>query len=86
MEKFKKCLPDIIAVVAFALIAFAYFFPADIEGRILYQRSYLLFTLFSKHHLGRGIEIKILHKNVYFCDLMTSTKPPRGCVAICLGI
>ena len=39
MEKFKKCLPDIIAVVAFALIAFAYFFPADIEGRILYQHD-----------------------------------------------
>ncbi len=39
MEKFKKILPDIIAVVAFALIAFAYFFPADIEGRILYQHD-----------------------------------------------
>ena len=39
MEKFKKILPDLIAVVAFALIAFAYFFPADIEGRILYQHD-----------------------------------------------
>ena len=39
MEKFKKILPDIIAVVAFAVIAFAYFFPADIEGRILYQHD-----------------------------------------------
>ena len=39
MEKFKHCLPDIIAVVVFALIAFAYFLPADIEGRILYQHD-----------------------------------------------
>ncbi len=39
METFKKCLPDLIAVVLFAVIAFAYFFPADIEGRILYQHD-----------------------------------------------
>ena len=39
MEKFKHCLPDIIAVVVFVLIAFAYFLPADIEGRILYQHD-----------------------------------------------
>ena len=35
MEKIKKLLPDIIAIVAFVAIAFAYFLPADIEGRIL---------------------------------------------------
>ena len=39
MEKFKKILPDLLAVVAFVCIAFAYFFPADIEGRILYQHD-----------------------------------------------
>ncbi len=39
MKTLKKCLPDIIAVVVFVLIAFAYFFPADIEGRILYQHD-----------------------------------------------
>ena len=39
MEKFKQCLPDIIAVVVFVLIAFVYFLPADIEGRILYQHD-----------------------------------------------
>ncbi|MBO4607831.1 MAG: YfhO family protein [Prevotella sp.] len=39
MEKLKKCLPDILAVVLFAVIAFAYFFPADFEGRILYQHD-----------------------------------------------
>ena len=35
----KKILPDLIAVLAFALISFAYFFPADIEGRILFQHD-----------------------------------------------
>ena len=35
----KKILPDLIAMVAFALISFAYFFPADIEGRILFQHD-----------------------------------------------
>ena len=39
MEKLRKCLPDLIAVIVFALISFAYFFPADIEGRILYQHD-----------------------------------------------
>ena len=35
----KKILPDVIAIVAFALLSFAYFFPADIEGRILFQHD-----------------------------------------------
>ena len=39
MKTFKKCLPDLIAVALFVVIAFAYFFPADIEGRILYQHD-----------------------------------------------
>ena len=39
METLKKCLPDILAVVLFALISVAYFFPADIEGKILYRHD-----------------------------------------------
>ena len=39
MEKLKKYLPDVLAVVLFAVIAFAYFMPADLEGRILYQHD-----------------------------------------------
>lgn len=35
----KKTLPDLIAILAFILISFAYFFPADIEGRILFQHD-----------------------------------------------
>ena len=37
--KFNKLLPDLIAIVAFVLLSFAYFFPADIEGRILFQHD-----------------------------------------------
>ena len=39
MTLLKKCLPDILAVLLFAVLAFAYFFPADIEGRILYRHD-----------------------------------------------
>lgn len=39
METCKKWLPDVLAVVLFALISFAYFFPADIEGKILYRHD-----------------------------------------------
>lgn len=39
METLKKCLPDILAVLLFAAISFAYFMPATLEGRILYQHD-----------------------------------------------
>ena len=39
METLKRWLPDVVAVVLFVVLAFAYFFPADIEGRILYRHD-----------------------------------------------
>ena len=39
MKSLKQWLPDVLAVVLFAVISFAYFFPADIEGRILYRHD-----------------------------------------------
>lgn len=38
-EIFKKILPDLIVVIIFAAISFAYFFPAITEGRILFQHD-----------------------------------------------
>ena len=35
----KRLLPDILVIVAFALLSFVYFFPADTEGRILFQHD-----------------------------------------------
>ena len=37
MKTFKQWLPDVLAIIFFAVISFAYFFPADIEGRILFR-------------------------------------------------
>lgn len=39
MKTLKQWLPDVLAVVIFALLSFAYFFPADIEGRILFRHD-----------------------------------------------
>ena len=39
VQSLKKCLPDVLAVLLFVVLAFAYFFPADIEGRILYRHD-----------------------------------------------
>ena len=39
MNTLKRWLPDVVVVVLFALVSFAYFFPADIEGRILYRHD-----------------------------------------------
>lgn len=35
----KRCLPDVLCILLFVAIAFAYFMPADMEGRILYQHD-----------------------------------------------
>lgn len=40
MNIWKKCLPDVLAVLLFAVLAMAYFFPSDIDGRILYQHDH----------------------------------------------
>ena len=39
MNVLKKCLPDVLAVLLFVVLAFVYFYPADIEGRILYRHD-----------------------------------------------
>ncbi len=39
LKSLKKILPDVLAVLLFVVLAFAYFFPADIEGRILYRHD-----------------------------------------------
>lgn len=50
MKALKLCLPDLLAVLFFAVLAFAYFFPADIEGRILYRHD-------SSAGRGSGVEL-----------------------------
>ena len=37
MKILKQWLPDVLAVVFFAVLAFAYFYPADVQNRVLNQ-------------------------------------------------
>ena len=37
MKLIKQWLPDVLAVVFFAVLAFAYFYPADVQDRVLSQ-------------------------------------------------
>lgn len=39
MKTWRQYLPDVLAVILFAVISFAYFFPADIEGKILFRHD-----------------------------------------------
>jgi len=39
MRTWRQYLPDVLAVILFAVISFAYFFPADIEGKILFRED-----------------------------------------------
>lgn len=55
MTMIKKWLPDVLAVLLFAVLAFAYFFPADIEGRILYRHD-------SSAGVGAGQEASEFHQ------------------------
>ncbi|MBO4598560.1 MAG: YfhO family protein [Bacteroidaceae bacterium] len=55
MNKLKSFLPDIIAVAAFVLISLVYFFPADIEGRILNQHD-------AGAGIGAGQEVAEYHE------------------------
>ena len=48
----KKAIPDIVAIVAFILISLVYFFPADLEGRILFQHD-------SSAAVGAGREMEL---------------------------
>ena len=41
MSNYKRLLPDVLAVLLFVILAFAYFFPADFEGRILFRHDML---------------------------------------------
>ena len=38
-EQLKSFLPDVLVVVLFIVISYAYFFPADLDGRILYRHD-----------------------------------------------
>lgn len=50
MKTLKRILPDILVVLLFVAISFAYFFPADIDGRILYRHD-------SSAGRGSGVEL-----------------------------
>ena len=39
MNVIKKWLPEVLVVLLFVVIGYAYFFPADMEGRILYRHD-----------------------------------------------
>ena len=51
----KKFLPDLIAILAFIILSFAYFFPAVIEDRVLFQHD-------SVAGVGAGQEAKEFHE------------------------
>jgi hypothetical protein len=40
-DTFKKMLPDLIAIIAFVILSFAYFAPAILDGRVIAQHDSL---------------------------------------------
>lgn len=70
----KKFLPDLIAILAFIILSFAYFFPADIEGRILFQHD-------TAAGVGAGQESK-----EYFERTGERTRWTNSILEVCLPI
>lgn len=62
----KKLLPDLIAILAFVILSFVYFFPADIEGRILFQHD-------SVAGVGAGQESKEFFERTGECTRWTNS-------------
>lgn len=62
----KKLLPDLIAILAFVLLSFAYFFPADIENRILFQHD-------TAAGAGAGQEVKEYYEQTGECSRWTNS-------------
>lgn len=78
MNIIKKSLPDILAVLLFAVLAFAYFFPADIEGRILYRHDHSAGVGMGQEtieHLERKGEVT-RWTNSAFCGMPTYQSSP----------
>lgn len=44
LQRLKACIPDVLMVLFFVVISYAYFFPADMEGRILYRHDSAAFS------------------------------------------
>ena len=55
MNAIKRFWPDVVMVVVFAIISFAYFYPADIENRILFRHD-------SSAGRGMGVEAESYHQ------------------------
>lgn len=65
MKTLKRFLPDLLVVLLFAVIAFAYFFPADTEGRILYRHD-------SSAGRGAGQELTEYYQRTGECTRWTN--------------
>ena len=74
MKTLKRFLPDLLVVLLFAVIAFAYFFPADTEGRILYRHD-------SSAGRGAGEELTEYYQRTGECGGTAE----RVAVGVCVG-
>lgn len=71
MNQLKKLVPDIVAIVLFAIISVAYFFPAITEGRILAQ-----------HDAVAGIGAGREHQE-YYESMVRLLDGQTHCLAVC---
>lgn len=71
MNQLKKLVPDIVAIVLFAIISVAYFFPAITEGRILAQ-----------HDAVAGIGAGREHQE-YYESMVRLPDGQTHCLAVC---
>lgn len=66
----KKLLPDLLVIFMFAVLSFAYFFPADIENRILFNMTRLPVQVPDKKRLNIAKKLVSIHAGLTLCSVV----------------
>ena len=66
----KKLLPDLLVIFMFAVLSFAYFFPADIENRILFQHDTAAGAGADKKRLNIAKKLVSIHAGLTLCSVV----------------
>lgn len=66
----KKLLPDLLVIFMFAVLSFAYFFPADIENRILFQHDTAPVQVPDKKRHNIAKKLVSIHAGLTLCSVV----------------
>lgn len=66
----KKLLPDLLVIFMFAVLSFAYFFPADIETAFFFNMTRLPVQVPDKKRLNIAKKLVSIHAGLTLCSVV----------------